>query len=37
LFKRNDGIKRISDIDNDWKEVLEREMQPKEYFIKFER
>jgi len=37
LFKRNDEIKRISDIDNDWKEILEREMQPKEYFIKFER
>ena len=37
LFKRNDEIKRISDTDNDWKEILEREMQPKEYFIKFER
>ena len=37
LFKEDDEIKRISDTDNDWKEILEREMQPKEYFIKFER
>lgn len=36
LFKDKGGIKRVSEADTEWKEILEREMQPKEYFIKFE-
>lgn len=37
LFKDKEGIKRISEADNKWKEILIKEMKPKEYFIKFER
>ena len=37
LFKDKEGTKRVSEADAGWKEVLEREMRPKEYFIKFER
>ncbi len=37
LFKDKEGIKRISEADNEWKEIITREMRPKEYFIKFER
>ncbi len=36
-FKTDGEIKRISEVENDWKKILEKEMQPKEYFIKFER
>lgn len=35
LFKENGKIKRISEVDSNWNKVLERELQPKEYFIKF--
>jgi HD superfamily phosphohydrolase len=37
LFSENGQIKRISEANGEWKEVLKREMQPKEYFIKFEK
>lgn len=37
LFKENGGVKRLSEADAQWKEVVEKEMKPKEYFIKFER
>lgn len=33
----NGEIKRISEIDSDWTEILEKELVPKEYFIKFEK
>ncbi len=36
-FKENGAIKRLSEADNQWKEVLEKEMRPKEHFIKFEK
>jgi HD superfamily phosphohydrolase len=29
------SIKRVSDIDPLWKKVIKKEMQPKEYFLKF--
>jgi len=32
----NDGtIKRLSDIEESWKDILKQEQKPKEYFIKF--
>lgn len=31
----NDGMKRVSDINENWREVLKKELVPKEYFIKF--
>jgi len=37
LFKEGSEVKRISEVDAGWKEVLTREMKPKEYFIKFEK
>jgi hypothetical protein len=37
LFKDKEITRRVSETDSNWKEVLEREMKPKEYFIKFER
>ena len=37
FFKESGEIKRISGVDAEWKEILEKEMTPKEYFIKFER
>jgi uncharacterized protein len=30
-------IQHLSDIDRDWKKVVEQESKPKEYFIKFEK
>lgn len=35
LCKYNNGIKRISEIDRNWAEVVEKESIPKEYFLKF--
>ncbi len=37
FFEDNGAVKRVSGVDAGWKEILEREMPPKEYFIKFER
>jgi len=36
LFWEDGEIKRVSDIDPNWKEVLKKQGKPKEYFIKFE-
>jgi hypothetical protein len=35
LFKENSHIKRISEVNRDWKEVVEQELKPKTYFLKF--
>lgn len=37
LCKTKKGIERISEIDEDWKIVLGKEMKPKSYFIKFDK
>jgi len=37
LYRAGKEIKRISEIDKDWKIVLDKEMKPKSYFIKFDR
>ena len=37
LCDHNGEIKRVSEIDASWKAVMENELKPKEYFIKFER
>lgn len=32
----NDGkVMRVSEVNLDWKKVVEEEMRPKEYFLKF--
>lgn len=31
----NNQIKRFSDINTNWKELLIKELEPKEYFLKF--
>jgi len=35
LFKDGDGMKRVSEADKGWESILEKELEPKEYFIKF--
>jgi hypothetical protein len=35
FFKQNNGIKRVSEVDEKWKEITKKESVPKEYFIKF--
>lgn len=37
LCKYNDKVLRVSDIDKNWAEVVKKESQPKEYFLKFEK
>ena len=37
LSKEGAQIKRISESDTEWEDILEKELRPKEYFIKFER
>jgi len=36
LCNHNGEVRRISEIDTSWKTILEKELKPKEYFIKFE-
>lgn len=35
LCYNNGKVVRVSDVNPDWKKVVEEEMQPKEYFLKF--
>jgi hypothetical protein len=37
LYKAGKEIKRISEIDKDWGLVLDREIKPKSYFLKFDK
>jgi hypothetical protein len=37
LFKARSRIKRLSEVDSEWKNTLAIESNPKEYFIKFSR
>jgi len=37
LCKSNGKIKRVSEIDENYEKLLEKELKPKEYFIKFDR
>jgi hypothetical protein len=37
LFKENGTIKRVSEAEPSWGTVIKQEMQPKQYFLKFER
>lgn len=37
LFKQDGEIKRVSEIDENWAEILKNESIAKEYFIKFEK
>lgn len=36
FFIENGKIMKVSDIDREWKNIVRRELKPKEYFIKFE-
>ena len=35
LCRYEGGIKRVSEINPDWQKVIQEEMKPKEYFLKF--
>lgn len=36
LFKENNTIKKLSEAEPDWMNILEQELKPKQYFLKFE-
>jgi len=35
LFKSKDGLRRVSEVDFEWKDIINRESVPKQYFLKF--
>lgn len=37
LFEDNGRPDRLSDADSNWKDIIRRELKPKQYFLKFER
>lgn len=37
LFKEGQVIKRLSEVDSGWNDVIKHESEPKQYFLKFER
>ena len=38
LFEDGDGnLKRVSQVDPSWKEIINQELKPKQYFLKFEK
>lgn len=37
LFKENGILKRISEVDPNWGVIIEQELKPKQYFLKFEK
>lgn len=37
LCQHEGGMKRVSDINQKWRKIIEAELKPKEYFIKFEK
>lgn len=37
LFKTKNGLKRLSQVDKNWAKIVETDLKPKEYFIKFEK
>jgi len=37
LFDTDGIIKRVSDVDSEWKKILEAESQPKTYYLKFNK
>jgi len=37
LFKQGQEIKKISDVDPSWDDIIKRESRPKQYFLKFDK
>ena len=37
LFKENGKIKRVSEIDSGWVNIIRQESKPKQYFLKFDK
>jgi len=37
LFKDRNKIKRLSQVDKNWKKIVKQELIPKKYFLKFEK
>ena len=35
FINKNGLLKRVSEEDSEWKEIVEQELQPKKYFLKF--
>ena len=37
LFMDGDLMKRVSDVDSEWKQIIQTKPKAREYFLKFER
>lgn len=37
LFKHNNKLKRVSEADPNWANIIQQESKPKQYFLKFEK
>lgn len=37
LFKDNDALKRVSEAEPSWSNIIRQELKPKQYFLKFEK
>jgi len=37
LFRQSQEIKRVSEVDPSWNNIIKRELKPKQYFLKFEK
>jgi len=37
LFRDNGILKRVSEVEPGWNDIIKQESKPKQYFLKFER
>jgi hypothetical protein len=37
FFKDRNKIKRLSQVDKNWRKIVKKELLPKKYFLKFEK
>jgi len=37
LFRDNGVLKRVSDVESSWSNIIKQELKPKQYFLKFEK
>lgn len=37
LFRNNGIVKRVSEVESGWNNIIEQELKPKQYFLKFEK
>jgi len=37
LFKDGEELKRVSEVDPSWNNIIKQESEPKQYFLKFDK